>query len=381
MTDDDTSSPPPLPAVSQPTPRVEDLRDRPYPCPGCGASLNFAARAQSLECPYCGYKKELPNDASAVQELDFDSWLNEDRAPHAKLASKQVRCTGCAAVTVTNDIARTCAFCGAPLAIESEPEDGITPNAVLPFKVDRNAALQSFRAWIASRWFAPSTLKNLAAHEGIRGVYAPHWTFDTFTRTFYTGERGDHYYVTQMVQSVVNGKTVTRPQQVRKTRWRSAAGRVERWFDDVMVPAVTRVSAEELTKLAPWDLKMAVPFSQDYLAGFEAMRHDVTLKSAFPIAQEIMRSVIRGDCCRDIGGDEQRVHDMKTDWSAITFKQVLLPIWLAAYRFDSKVFRVYVNARTGEVIGERPWSVAKIVLLVLLIAAVIATIVFLSSRN
>jgi len=48
-----------------------------------------------------------------------------------------------------------------------------------------------------------------------------------------------------------------------------------------------------------------------------------------------------------------------------------LPIWISAYRYKEKVYRFLVNARTGEVQGERPWSWAKIALLV---AAIIAGI-------
>jgi hypothetical protein len=51
-----------------------------------------------------------------------------------------------------------------------------------------------------------------------------------------------------------------------------------------------------------------------------------------------------------------------------------LPIWIGAYRFQNKAYQVVVNASTGEVQGERPYSVIKIALLV--IAILIALILF-----
>jgi hypothetical protein len=83
---------------------------------------------------------------------------------------------------------------------------------------------------------------------------------------------------------------------------------------------------------------------------------------------------------RRIGGDEQRVLSIDTDWSALTYKHVLLPVWMASYRWKQKTYRVVVNAATGEVQGERPWSWLKIALLVLLVAALIAGIVYVAER-
>ena len=42
------------------------------------------------------------------------------------------------------------------------------------------------------------------------------------------------------------------------------------------------------------------------------------------------------------------------------FKLMLLPVWIAAYLYAGKTYQVFVNARTGEVVGERPYSIAKI---------------------
>ena len=60
---------------------------------------------------------------------------------------------------------------------------------------------------------------------------------------------------------------------------------------------------------------------------------------------------------------------------ALTFKHVLLPVWLAAYRYRGKSFRFVVNGRTGAVEGERPYSAVKIAIAVvigLILAGIIA---------
>ena len=81
---------------------------------------------------------------------------------------------------------------------------------------------------------------------------------------------------------------------------------------------------------------------------------------------------------RRIGGDEQRVHSLDSQYSAITYKHLLLPTWLMAYRFREKAYQVMVNATTGEVQGQRPYSWVKITFAVLAVIAVIAGIAALS---
>jgi len=65
----------------------------------------------------------------------------------------------------------------------------------------------------------------------------------------------------------------------------------------------------------------------------------------------------------------------------ITFKHILLPVWISAYRYRDKVYRFMVNARTGEVCGERPWSAWKIAGAVMLGLIVVAVIIwFINNR-
>ena len=76
----------------------------------------------------------------------------------------------------------------------------------------------------------------------------------------------------------------------------------------------------------------------------------------------------------DIGGDRQRVHDIQTTVRDVTFKHILLPVWMAAYKYRGKTYRFVVNGRTGKVQGERPysaWKIAFAVILGLIVAGVI----------
>jgi len=180
------------------------------------------------------------------------------------------------------------------------------------------------------------------------------------------------------VQVRVNGKMETRQEQVRRTRWYSTSGRVARDFDDVLVMASRSLPERLGDELTPWDLGALVPYNPEFLAGFQAEGYTVPLAEGGDVARNRMSAVIAQDVRRDIGGDEQRIHSIDTDWSDETFKHILLPIWMAAYKYNGKSYRFLVNGQTGEVQGERPWSVWKIAFAVLLAAVLALGAVYLS---
>jgi len=147
-------------------------------------------------------------------------------------------------------------------------------------------------------------------------------------------------------------------------------------MDDILVPATMSVSRPRLKSLEPWDLDGLKPYDPAFLSGFKAQRYQVDLPEGFEEAKRMMAPVIEHDVRDDIGGDEQMIDNISTSYSAVTFKHILLPVYIGAYRFSEKVYQVMVNARTGEVQGDRPYSVWKILLFVLFWLAVIGIVVY-----
>ena len=94
-----------------------------------------------------------------------------------------------------------------------------------------------------------------------------------------------------------------------------------------------------------------------------------------------MLDAIRGNVRSDIGGDEQQITSLDANYNDITFKHILLPLWISAYSYNTKTYRFTVNARTGEVQGERPYSAWKIFFLVITILAIIAAVIYFVQQN
>ena len=101
------------------------------------------------------------------------------------------------------------------------------------------------------------------------------------------------------------------------------------------------------------------------------------LMPAWGSAQEEMSRVQQGRCSQDVPGDTHRSLSVRNQFSHVTFKHVLLPIWIAAYRYRGQPYQFLVNGQTGEVVGKAPWSVWKISLAVIAAVLVIATISYL----
>jgi predicted RNA-binding Zn-ribbon protein involved in translation (DUF1610 family) len=359
---------------------------RKFPCPACGARLDFDPSARGLKCPYCGYEEVvLRDDAAEVVERDYLEYLDREEAKGKAIEgrSSETRCTGCGAVVLLEDKVATekCPFCGTHL--ETKPEAAhamVPPESLLPFSVDLRAARESFTMWIGSLWFAPTELRKVANLGQLTGVYLPFWTYDAMTYTAYEGQRGEDYQETEWyTETKPDGSTERRSRTVTRTRWYHVSGEVRHFFDDVLVCGSTSLPADLVDDLGSWRLDKLEGFNPAYLSGFKTERYGVGLKDGLKRAKEIMEPEIVSLIRQDIGGDHQRIDSKRTRYSGITFKHLLLPVWVAVYHYHEQTYQVLVNGRTGKVTGYRPWSTWKIAGLVALILLVIGVIVLLVS--
>lgn len=356
---------------------VDPSKPRTFPCESCGADLMFHVGEQSLKCPYCGFVKDLEFEPEAlVAEQDFAAMLERlaamrDGRRQDEQGLHEVRCEACGATVrfVGTLTSSECSYCGIPLQLANvhDAPHRVPVDGVLPFLVDRDQARQNLEQWVRSRWFAPNDFRARGVGGRFNGIYLPYWTFDSLTFTRYTGERGEHYWVT-----VGAGKNKRR---VRRTRWYPAYGKFQRLFDDVLVVAATGLPTQRVVALEPWPLHRCTPFNQQLLAGFLARTYDIPLDRGFAHARQLIDEALVEEVRRRIGGDEQRIHSLDTRYDAITFKHLLLPVWMLAYRYRDKPYQVVVNAGTGEVQGHRPYSWIKITLTIvgaLIVVGVIA---------
>jgi DNA-directed RNA polymerase subunit RPC12/RpoP len=365
---------------------MPDPQEHRWPCAQCGAQLRYAPGQTSLTCSHCGHVQAIAREtpwsrAQALQELDLARGLQDHLSDSDMAELRSTSCPNCGAVVEITGAthATECPFCATPVVLDTGTHRLIKPQAVLPFELSEAEARKAMIAWMGSLWFAPGTLLEYARKgRAMTGIYTPFWTFDSDTASRYSGQRGEYYYETRTVTVWVNGRSEQRQEQVRHTRWYPASGRVARDFDDVLIMASRSLPQRLGDELTPWDLGRLVPYSPEYLAGFQAEGYTVPLAAGHVEARARMADVIRSDVRRAIGGDEQRVSAIETNWSGETFKHILLPVWMAAYKYNGKSYRFVVNGQTGEVQGERPWSIWKIAFAILLVLALVTGAVYLA---
>lgn len=346
-------------------------------CQNCGANMKFAPGKSAMKCEACGTENEIITKDESIVELNFHEYLKKAVPKEDHQEVTLITCDSCGASTRfdPNVVSSECGFCTSPLTVKNASKsDVLRPKSLLPFGIDQQKGFDEFKKWISGRWFAPNDLKRYASQpQKLSGMYLPYWTYDADTKSFYTGQRGIRR--TETYTTFENGKTVTKTRTV--TDWYFTSGKVSENFDDVLVVASHSLPRNYVDALEPWDLKSLVPFDEKFLSGFKAESYQLDLEGGFNESKKIMDTKIRVKVKRDIGGDEQRILTLSTQHSNVTFKHILLPIWLSAFKYNDKVYRFMINGRTGEVQGERPYSFWKIFFFVLLILGLIAGIILL----
>lgn len=352
-----------------------------FPCETCGAKLTFSIGAQKLKCEHCGAEKDLSfAEGAKVEERDLQSALSRQSGQRSAasgahfVGTHEVSCSACgASVAFSGSLTSSeCSYCGAPIQRDKAHElsHRLPVDGLVPFAVEKGSADQKLKGWVRSRWFAPNEFTRRGVEGKFDGVYMPFFTFDAMTFTRYRGQRGDHYW-----ETVGSGQNKRR---VMKVRWSPASGSFQRFFDDVCVPALKSLPQKLLHGLEPWPTERLVPFTDQALAGKLAHTYEIELPGAFELGKARMESELTSDVKRRIGGDVQQISSQETAYSALTYKHVLLPVWILAYRYGGKPYRVVVNAVTGQVNGERPYSPIKIAIAVFfgIVVAIVLAVLF-----
>ncbi|WP_316015965.1 primosomal protein N' (replication factor Y) - superfamily II helicase [Roseobacter sp. HKCCA0434] len=353
---------------------MAEIETHRFPCGTCGSDLRYAAGERLLRCDHCGAEQALgrpsPWDQASVAELSFAQAIAQEIPESAMEETRVVSCTSCGAQVEfdRDEHSAECPFCASPVVTDTGTHRHIKPRGVLPFLIDHGGGRDALRRWLKGLWFAPNALKDYArSDERMQGIYMPFWTFDAQADASYRGQRGTVH--TRTVGHGDNRRTVS------ETRWRPVSGRISHFFDDMLVRGSNTLPEDHVRRIENFDLTALEPYRPEFLAGFRAEGYSIDLPTARIAADQAFDAGMRQLVRRDIGGDKQRIDRLDMQLSNVTFKHVLLPVWIAAYRFRGKSYRFVVNARTGEVAGERPyspWKIAFAVILGLIAAGIFA---------
>lgn len=289
-----------------------------YTCSNCGATTTFDPRSKTVRCPFCG-------------------------------SESAVRAVGAALPSIS------------------------APQFVLPFQVTKDQSSSSIREWLGKSFFAPGDVKSTAAMDRGQGTYIPFWRFDANAHSVWEGEVSQTH-TRQVRRSVTgsDGKPETRMVSEQYQTWHPRSG-THTGQHRTFVCASTGLTQSDADQLMPFPESGMLTYSDDLLVGFSSEEPGIDEDGAWQIGERRIRDAERDACAREV----ERLTRADTTLSDRRTALCYLPIWLYSYRYDSRDFHVLVNGFTGEIVGDRPVSKTRVIMVISAIVVVLLVILVL----
>ncbi len=356
-----------------------------YQCPTCTGPLHFNSADGNLHCEYCSSSFSVSEiealyaaktnaaaeamqaqaaqesqsepgaaavlqDVQAAEQAEQSAWgcdkLTGDwgqEAVHMRVYS----CPSCAAEILCDETtaATSCLYCGNPTVVPGQFAGVLKPDYVLPFRLDKQAAMQALKKHCEKKLFLPKFFAKEAHVEEIKGVYVPFWLFDGTAHTdvqYNAGKSSSH---------VVGDYRITTTHHYKVRR----AGTVS--FQDIPVDASSKMPNDYMESIEPFDYTQLAPFQMAYMPGYLADKYDVTAEMCGKRADEraqdstldVMRSSVVGYTqCTQVG------HNTQLQRGDVHY--AMAPVWLLTTRWRGKVYLFAMNGQTGKFVGDLPCS-------------------------
>ena len=354
-------------------PEYQQVDTETIKCEGCGSNMVFNPDSQVLCCPHCGSEKAFGKVEFAKEKSLIDDMASEP--DWSKDFVGVFGCENCGAKVVLKqgETATFCPFCGTSHVRATDELAGIKPHALIPFGFGVEKAVNYAKEWAKKRLFAPRKFKKNIKTDNVNGVYTPCFTFDSKTYSYYEGRIGDRR--TRTVGSGKNRRTET------YIVWRHISGTFEHRFDDVLITAGSKFGQKQLDNVSPFDTNNSKEYEEEYLLGFMAYHYDNGLEECWGDAKSKIDASLRTMILSGYVHDVVSYLNVSTSHSDVTYKYVMLPVYVGNYKYNKKTYNFYVNGSTGKVSGKTPISPWRVLIAVLLGALVVAGIFLLIANG
>jgi hypothetical protein len=335
--------------------------------------MSYDLQKLDLVCRNCGYTQstsERQASASAEQVLDFV--MPTTRAHRWVSTRQQVTCENCASVTLLPPERKAdhCPYCGSNrFMLSPTAEEFLDPNVIGLMKVEADEALKKVKNWLGGGILSPDDLTHKAGNLQLEAAYYPFWTFTGTMEIPWSCE--------------VNLSSS------KSSKWVPRSGSEIQFFDNVLVTGLRTFSGNALQAIEPFNLVDLLEFDPQYLAGWPALTYNIPLAEASLSAREkLVKGLSRSLSTKIEPLRQKRNLEIGAGkWSGMTYKLVLLPVWVGRYIYQKKPFRLLVNGQTGKVGGEKPQDRIKLsmlavgFILVLVMLAIILYFLWLRSAG
>ena len=343
-----------------------------FQCPACTGPLHFDGESGKLKCDYCGslftvqeiealYGDKIDQAAQSAQAAEAQAaqtaevpegewdWNTMSDWDEEQNHLKAYNCPSCGAELICEEttVATSCPYCGNPPVVPGQVTGMLKPDYILPFKLDKEAAVRALKKYYTGKKLLPKTFKDENHIEEIKGVYVPFWLFNG------TAEADMAFAATRSRSYTQGNKRITETDHFQVRR----SGTVS--FRRIPVDGSRKMPDAHMDAIEPFDYEELKPFSAAYLPGFLAEKYDV---DSYECEQRANR--------RAANTTEDIIRESVTGYSTVTtvsrdiqmmrgaVKYALMPVWLLATRWNGQSFLCAMNGQTGKFIGDLPTSKA-----------------------
>ncbi len=336
-------------------------RAKSFACPNCGANITYDVSAGGVACEYCGHIAPVKSVHVGRNAEDFEFTLETLSQSNRGWGTQRqiLHCDSCGSDLSISEstLTTTCLFCASnKVNVITSLEETLRPRFLIPFTVTRDQTQKIASQWLGKGWYHPDELARNAILRKFVGIYLPFWTFDTQVDARWRAQVG--YEKTERHYNAREKRWVTRT----RIDWRWENGKTHLNIDDFLVSGSHQrhISQLILKRLYPYDMNGLKTYQPDYLAGWQAQAYEVTLTDAWASAKKAIREKAKTACHRDIPTHHVRNFSMSADFRDESWRYILLPVYLAAYKYDNQVYQVMLNGQTGAIAGQKPIAWWKI---------------------
>lgn len=360
----------------------ETAAPRGKPCEACGTPIEPLDKF----CPACGtanpdyQETPAPGVPAASTAAPSNPQVYQAEEVQPLPLQKHFHCETCGADVATDPDQRSyvCPFCDSTYVVElpAQQTGRQQPEFVIGFAIPLEEAQEKFKAWLGGNdWYRPGDLKTSAVMDKMKGIYLPFWSFSMRADSDWQASIGEHWYRTETYTTTDSkGNTVTRTRQVQETEWYPLAGKHHRYYSGYLVSGSKGLPQDQALRIQPYQLPALKRYAHWYLAGWFAEEYSVDRDQALQISQQEFYRREQSNVGAFLPGDTHRSLSVNTRFSHVNSDLCLLPIYIASYKYQDKIYRFLLNGQTGRMAGDKPVSWQRIAILVAVLIAVLLAV-------
>ena len=324
-----------------------------FKCPCCDGAIEFDSSIQKMKCPYCdsefeieilqNYNEEL--NAQPQENMNWDTAAGQQWQPGETEGLRIYTCNTCGGEIVADDTtgASECPFCGNPVVMTGQFAGDLKPDLVIPFKVDKKAAIAALQNHYKGKRLLPKVFKDENHIKEVKGLYVPVWLFDTDADAYvrYKATRTRVWSDSQYNYTETSYFAVTRGGGIG--------------FENVPVDGSTKMDDTLMESIEPFRIEEAVDFQTAYLSGFLADRYDVNSEQSIDRANQRIKSSTEEAFASTVQGYTSVIPvNSNIQLRNGQTRYALYPVWILNTQWNGQKFTFGINGQTGKIAGDLP---------------------------